>query len=136
MLALGACIPMDQTDPGPNCGPGTVEENGVCVAVFTPPPGTPLGTGATIYVWASASTANEALGTIYVMVNDGWQGSISGYASVGSPSCGYNDIYAAIVSVAPGRAYTVGAHDERSTGWADLSTPVLNSGQCWSLRLN
>src|SRR5258706_1212903 len=135
-VCLGACVAEPQPDPGPNCGPGTVEQNGVCVAVYTPPPGTSLGNGATIYVWASASTANEALGTIYVLVNDGWEGSISGYASGGTPGCGFNDIYAAIIGVAPGQSYRVGAHDERSTGWADLSTPVLTAGHCWSLRLN
>jgi hypothetical protein len=134
-VMLVGCV-MQQQDPTPACGPGTVDQNGVCVSPWTPPPGRNLGTGATVYVWASASAGAVAVGKVYVMVDDSTQGTLSGYATNGTPSCGFNAIYGVIVSVAPGMPYTISARDEENTVWPDYTTPTLTAGQCFSFRLN
>lgn len=131
------CAPAPQQEPsGPNCGPGTVNDNGVCVLVYTPPPTMNLGTGATIYFWASASAGASAQGKVYAIVNGYTEGTMTGYATSGTPNCGDNGIFGVSVSVAPGQSYTLSAHDDYTQEWPPYDTPVITRGECYSFRLN
>ncbi|MGH7283911.1 MAG: hypothetical protein ACRELY_20490 [Polyangiaceae bacterium] len=119
-----------------SCGAGTVEQNGVCVVPYTPPPGKNLGSGATIYFWASASAGGEAVGKIYAIVDGYTQGEMTGYATSGNPTCGTNAIFSVAVSVAPGQSYAMSAHDEQQESWTAVQSPVMTAGQCFSFGLN
>lgn len=138
LLATASCADSGGSSGGggTTCGPGTVAQNGVCVVPYTPPPGKQLGTGATIYFWASASAGAEAQGKIYAIVNGYTQGEMTGYATSGNPTCGTNGIYSVSVSVAPGQSYAISAHDEVSASWPPVQSPVLTAGQCYAFELN
>jgi hypothetical protein len=110
--------------------------NGVCVAQYTPPPTMSLGTGATIYFWASASAGASAEGTVYAIVNGYTEGQMTGYATSGTPPCGTNAIFGVSVSVAPGQSYTLSAHDSYTEEWPPVQTPTITANECYSFRLN
>ncbi len=137
-LAPLGCTPASSSPPpsGPNCGPGTVEVNGVCVAQYTPPPTMNRGNGATIYFWASASAGATAMGTVYAIVDGYTEGQLTGYATSGTPPCGMNAIYGVSISVAPGKSYSLSAHDSYTAAWPPFQTPTITSGECYSFRLN
>ena len=122
--------------PATTCGPGTMAENGVCVLTYSPPPTKQLGTGATVYVWETASAGASAQGKVYVIVDGYTQGELTGYAQSGTPSCGENAIYGLAVSVEPGQSYSISAHDQASESWPVFQTPTLTAGQCYAFALN
>jgi hypothetical protein len=139
-LLLVACASDAPTSQGgggvSSCGAGTTEINGVCEANYTPPPGKSLGSGATIYFWASASAGGSAQGKIYAIVDGYTQGEMTGFATSGNPACGTNAIFSVSVSVAPGQSYAMSAHDESSEQWTAVQSPVMTVGQCYSFSLN
>jgi hypothetical protein len=139
VVALGCSstnTPSSGGGGGGPCGSGTVDVNGVCEVPYSPPPSQSMGSGATIYFWASASAGGVAQGRIYAIVDGYSQGEMTGYATSGNPTCGSNAIYSVIVYVTPGKSYTLSAHDQYNVEWSPQSTPVITPGECFSFQLN
>ncbi|HUJ77194.1 MAG TPA: hypothetical protein VL359_20180 [bacterium] len=92
---------------------------------YTPPASFSYGSGATIWVYATASAGAIAVGNVYVLINDLWAGTITGYYTGSIPSCGSNSIAAVSIPVNPG-TYLVSAHDSTIHSWTETSYTVTS----------